>query len=163
MLSIKLSAPTTFLDALEERDEVFCYLTLLVLEGDGALAVVRLDAVVAEAGVVPSLDHNASRRLGEQLERVLSTRERRRLPPRWLGCVAFWLIPRQNDLYPDAIWAVIYTKTQAREGEHAAGTNVFDPVLCALGVDRDHFGELASAPQARGPSAEAHSTLRALA
>ena len=36
-------------DALEECDEVFCYLTLLVLERDGALAVVRLDAIVAEA------------------------------------------------------------------------------------------------------------------
>ena len=36
-------------DALEERDEVPRDLVLLVLEGDGALAVVRLDAVVAEA------------------------------------------------------------------------------------------------------------------
>ena len=37
------------LDALEELDEVFCDLVLLVLEADGPLAVVRLDAVVAEA------------------------------------------------------------------------------------------------------------------
>ena len=37
------------LDALEELDEVFCDLVLLVLEADGALAVVRLDAIVAEA------------------------------------------------------------------------------------------------------------------
>ena len=36
-------------DALEERDEVFCSLVLLVLEADRPLAVVRLDAVVAEA------------------------------------------------------------------------------------------------------------------
>ena len=36
-------------DALEERHEVPRDLVLLVLEADGALAVVRLDAVVAEA------------------------------------------------------------------------------------------------------------------
>ena len=35
-------------DALEERDEVPRCLGLLVLEADGPLAVVRLDAVVAE-------------------------------------------------------------------------------------------------------------------
>ena len=39
------------LDAPEERDEVFCDLVLLVLEGDGALAVVGLDAIIPEAGV----------------------------------------------------------------------------------------------------------------
>ena len=49
---------------------MFCYLTLLVLEADRPLAVVRLDAVVAEAGVVPALDHNAPRRLGEPREAV---------------------------------------------------------------------------------------------
>ena len=38
-------------DALQERDEVARDLGLLVLERDGALAVVRLDAVVPEAGV----------------------------------------------------------------------------------------------------------------
>ena len=37
------------LDAPEELDEVFCDLVLLVLERDGPLAVVRLNAVVAEA------------------------------------------------------------------------------------------------------------------
>ena len=36
-------------DALEERHEVPRDLVLLVLEADGPLAVVRLDAVVAEA------------------------------------------------------------------------------------------------------------------
>ena len=37
------------LDAVEERYQVAYGLGLLVLERDGALAVVRLDAVVAEA------------------------------------------------------------------------------------------------------------------
>ena len=46
-------------------------LGLLVLERDGALAVVRLDAIVPEAGVVPALDDHAPRRLGEHLEHVL--------------------------------------------------------------------------------------------
>ena len=50
-------------DALQERHEVPRDLGLLVLEADCALAVVRLDAVVAEAGVVPALDdHGAPRR-----------------------------------------------------------------------------------------------------
>ena len=38
-------------DALQERDEVPRDLVLLVLEADRPLAVVRLDAVVAEAPV----------------------------------------------------------------------------------------------------------------
>ena len=56
-------------DAPEERDEVARDLVLLVREADGALAVVRLDAVVPKSGVVPALDDHAPRRLGEHLER----------------------------------------------------------------------------------------------
>ena len=58
-------------DALEERHEVPRDLVLLVLEADGALAVVRLDAVVTEASMIPALDDHAPRRLGQLLELFL--------------------------------------------------------------------------------------------
>ena len=65
------SGPENGANGLPKRDEVARGLGLLVLERDGALAVVRLDAVVAEAGMVPALDHDAPRRPGEHPEHVL--------------------------------------------------------------------------------------------
>ena len=63
-------------DALEERHEVPRDLVLLVLEADGALAVVRLDAVVAEAPA-RSIKSRRWRKAADMATQITSRRSRK--------------------------------------------------------------------------------------